>query len=102
MFGHIQGDGHVTESGDSIVLGTACEAHGNEMALALRPCECERQLADPAASALFSWGRKLDDAQDLEDPEARNPSGNRQKFLGIFLLGTIRVRRQKRLKPIEP
>ena len=48
LFGHIQGHGFVTRKGDCIVLGTACEAHGDEMALTLRPCECERSLADPA------------------------------------------------------
>ena len=37
----------------------------------------------PVASVLFSCGRKLDDAQEDPEPapaEARNPSGNRQKF----------------------
>ena len=42
LFGHIQGDGHATKRGGSIVLDAACEAHGVEMALALSPCECER------------------------------------------------------------
>ena len=35
-------------------------------------CECERPLADPVASVLFSCGRRLDDAQ--EDREARDLS----------------------------
>ena len=32
LFGHIQGDLHVTKKGDMTALGTACEAHGEEMA----------------------------------------------------------------------
>ena len=28
MSGHIQGDGHATKTGDVVVLGTACGAHG--------------------------------------------------------------------------
>lgn len=66
--------------GDSIGLQTACEAHGEEVALTLSPCECERSLdmAAPVAYVLSSRGRKLDDAQN--GPEARNTSGNRQRF----------------------
>ena len=82
MFGHIQGDGHayVNKTGDSIVLGAACEDHGEEMALALSPCECERSLDASVAYVLSSRGRELDDVQ--KDPEVRsvNTSGNRQKF----------------------
>ena len=54
LFGHIQGDGHVTKKGDAIVLGTASEDHGVEMALALIPCEYERPLAAPVAYVLSS------------------------------------------------
>ena len=78
LLGHIQGDGHVTKQGNSIVLGTACEAHGDKMALALSPRECEHSLAAPVTYVLSSRGRELDDAQ--KGPEARNISGNRQKF----------------------
>ena len=52
LFGSIQGDSHVTKGGDAIVLGTACEAHGEEMALTLSPRECERSLAAPVTYVL--------------------------------------------------
>ena len=61
-----------------IVLDTACEAHGEEMALAPNPCGCVRSLAAPVTYALSRRGRELDDVQ--KDPEAHNTSGNRQKF----------------------
>jgi len=54
LFGHIQGDGHVTKKGDMIQLGTACEAHGEEMALTISPRECERSLAAPVTYVLSS------------------------------------------------
>ena len=82
LFGHIQGDGHVTKGGDVAILCTACGAHGEEleisMALTLSPRECERSLAAPVAYVLSSRGRELDGAQ--KTTEARNTSGNRQKF----------------------
>ena len=78
LFCHLQGDGHVTKKGDAIVLGTACEAHGEEMALTLSPRECERSLAAPVTYVLSSRGRELDDAR--KDPEVRDTTGNRQKF----------------------
>ena len=54
LFGHIQGDGHATKGGDVVVLGTACEAHGEEMALALSPFlwpwnQCRVSAEGPAA-----------------------------------------------------
>ena len=58
LFGHIQGDGHVTREGGAIRLDAACEAHRDEMALTLSQRECERYFGCSRGICAFqSWTR---------------------------------------------